>query len=505
MTTLSRGETNNMVSAPSVITTRAPGVLTRNQDVFQICQSQVGASANIAFSEKCNAGSIPVQMEAGLLPADASVSCDIEWNAVSPARQRNGDVVDFTVSVSDIKGSTPTVVLIFRFPLHPRAAADRHFATVGAASILPEQKTAIAGFEIGFGASGKLAFKVPTVARFDQFFHMATGWKFDSSAKNLFFEVRVHVATKVSAAKFRVGRVFAGNDYDPYVFNPAFEYRAYLHGGPEIPRARDACAAFENAARAEFEKHKFAAMQAFIKPFVVMREGNPAFPMLIGTPNSISWYAIDPFHHSEFFRDLGYVRPGDVALDCGAHAGQMTTLFGQIAGETGKVFAFEPFPQNYLQVEAQKELNNQPNMVSTRAGVGPQKATISLASRAQTVDTRLPGKSDEEKLEAQILPLDDFIDVNPTFIKLDVEGAEVGALQGAQKLLTRCKPRILAELHQHLMPDFGHTVTQFFEAIPQSIYDIRVQFPGETAMHPYESGMELARQHKGGLVWAVPK
>jgi hypothetical protein len=35
-------------------------------------------------------------------------------------------------------------------------------------------------------------------------------------------------------------------------------------------------------------------------------------------------------------------------------------------------------------------------------------------------------------------------DVNPTFIKMDIEGAEVDAIPGAQKTITRCRPVIAA-------------------------------------------------------------
>src|SRR5687768_1994453 len=40
-----------------------------------------------------------------------------------------------------------------------------------------------------------------------------------------------------------------------------------------------------------------------------------------------------------------FVRPGDVVFDIGAHLGFYTLLLSKLAGEGGKVFAFEPNPE----------------------------------------------------------------------------------------------------------------------------------------------------------------
>lgn len=44
-------------------------------------------------------------------------------------------------------------------------------------------------------------------------------------------------------------------------------------------------------------------------------------------------------------------------------------------------------------------------------------------------------------------------------IKIDIEGGELGCLQGAQQTLTRCRPLVLIEDHAGIMP--GHVVSDY--------------------------------------------
>ena len=135
---------------------------------------------------------------------------------------------------------------------------------------------------------------------------------------------------------------------------------AHAQGRPAFLEAVKGAAEFERLARDACTRNRFRANQAFVKPFFVMREGTRRFPMLIGTLNSMRWYAMRPTHDIDFFERDSHVRPDDVALDCGAHAGQMSTLFGLVARPKGKVIAFAPCPPTKLQVEPQGELNGFP-------------------------------------------------------------------------------------------------------------------------------------------------
>jgi FkbM family methyltransferase len=474
--------------------------VTRNEDVFQLSGDAVTTAGPISISESQAPDGRPVMMEVVYHPVgNSSARAEIIWNRISKARLDRGELVDFHISISRIGDVQDGDRISLKFFMEADRIWDPVFATIGAASFKSDPKTLL-GAEIGFGAAGNLHFAVPVEIR--SISHMATGYRFEVLPDDPYFELRLHLKKASASTIFHVGRVFGGLDYDPYIYNPKLELIGHRQGRASFSFETEAKQEFEVQAREAAKCNKYLAMQSFIRPFVVCREGTPRFPMLVGTPNSISWYAIEPQHGIEVFAQEGFIEPGDVTLDCGAHAGQMAALFALVGGDRGKVFAFDPFPQNYLQIEAQKILNDLRNLHSMRVGVGDRKSKI-VASILGQQTTSGGNHSDEIKLD--IVPLDDYISCKPTFIKLDVEGAEVAALRGAQKLLRDRRPRIFVEVHTQYLAHFGHTLTDLFDAIPANLYHTRFKIEGvDREWRDYEPGAEQ-RVTVPMLVWATPR
>jgi hypothetical protein len=72
-----------------------------------------------------------------------------------------------------------------------------------------------------------------------------------------------------------------------------------------------------------------------------------------------------------------------------------------------------------------------------------------------------------DAIEVDTIPLVDYRKMTPNFIKLDIEGAEVAALRGAQKLLREHKPKMFVEVHTQMFAEHGETLTNFFSLIPR--------------------------------------
>jgi FkbM family methyltransferase len=156
--------------------------------------------------------------------------------------------------------------------------------------------------------------------------------------------------------------------------------------------------------------------------------------------NFLAFYdSYEPLHTEIAKREI---RPGDVVLDIGANIGYFTLLFAKLVGRDGAVFAFEPTPDTFALASKNVELNGYSNVTLV------QKALSNRAGRASLVvyddipgKNRLtPGVTEKNSIEVETVRLDDYFanySREISFIKIDVEGAELLALEGGRRLLGR--------------------------------------------------------------------
>lgn len=143
------------------------------------------------------------------------------------------------------------------------------------------------------------------------------------------------------------------------------------------------------------------------------------------------------------------VHPGDIVIDCGADIGTFTR--SALAAGASRVIAVEPAPQNESCLRRNFEGELAEGRVTICAvGVWNKEEVLPLSggsvalnrgpSRAVVRLTTLDSLAAELKLN------------RVDFIKMDIEGAEKQALQGARQVLLRFKPR-LAISTEHLPSD----------------------------------------------------
>lgn len=131
---------------------------------------------------------------------------------------------------------------------------------------------------------------------------------------------------------------------------------------------------------------------------------------------------------------------GGVVIDSGANIGQMTLYFGPLSGV--KVLAFEPF--SYAADWLAECLNNYPNwnVDIVRLGLSDSKSTIPVQIDGPRTTARMDWyKSQDLKVTSiEVDRLDDVLFYRSVekvrLWKLDVEGHELPALQGAVKMLS---------------------------------------------------------------------
>jgi FkbM family methyltransferase len=143
------------------------------------------------------------------------------------------------------------------------------------------------------------------------------------------------------------------------------------------------------------------------------------------------------------FADMAFVahalRPGDLFLDVGANAGSYTVL---AAGWSGAdVIAIEPAPDAFARLEANVSSNGLSGRVELhRVAVGASDGTATFtAGNDSTNHVVRDGSSPSgSTIEVPMRTLDTILaGRTPRIIKLDVEGFEREALQGAAATLMR--------------------------------------------------------------------
>jgi FkbM family methyltransferase len=150
------------------------------------------------------------------------------------------------------------------------------------------------------------------------------------------------------------------------------------------------------------------------------------------------------------------VTPGMNVLDLGAQSGFYTLLLSRLVGPEGQVFAFEPLPANFRLLDENVRLNRLRNVVVSHEAVAQASGELSFQfphHEKSLVAGPLHEDDNLGTLTVQGISIDDFAlqaKVPIHFVKMDIEGAEWAALQGAESVLKEFHPGLMIELHDRV-------------------------------------------------------
>jgi len=149
------------------------------------------------------------------------------------------------------------------------------------------------------------------------------------------------------------------------------------------------------------------------------------------------------------------VEKGDIVIDCGANIGVASLLFAQKAGKEGKVIAIEPEEKNYQVLEKVSKLNEGKvaPIIPLKVAVYKEDCWLELNVGTHPGAHALSTYYDERKAfllntteKVQALKIDTLVESlgleRVDFIKMDIEGAEVDGLLGAEETIKRFKPKL---------------------------------------------------------------
>jgi FkbM family methyltransferase len=200
---------------------------------------------------------------------------------------------------------------------------------------------------------------------------------------------------------------------------------------------------------------------------------------------------------------------GSVVMDVGANVGFYTVTLGKRLQELGgKLYSIEPVPSNYQRLTEQITLNGmEDTVIPCNLAFGDREGALQFAMESSyggstgnavitTGNAYFANENADEtvqRLEAKMVRLDDFAreyDIQAcNLIKVDIEGAELMFLRGAESFLKRTRPIIYGEFNAYWMRQFGSTfrdIAQLVESWGYKYYKLegRSRFVPVEQPHP---------------------
>lgn len=145
-----------------------------------------------------------------------------------------------------------------------------------------------------------------------------------------------------------------------------------------------------------------------------------------------------------------YVQPGMIVVDAGANVGLYSLISSVLVGEAGRVYSFEPSKLTYQRLVSNLALNGCRNVFPYNMalsnvngtlvlGLDPAHPDLDSHRFVRTVETGCLPQAGDESVDAQLLDVcfkERGLDLKVDFLKIDVEGAELQVLRGAEEILS---------------------------------------------------------------------
>ncbi len=174
------------------------------------------------------------------------------------------------------------------------------------------------------------------------------------------------------------------------------------------------------------------------------------------------------YEKDEFNLVKKQIKLGDVVIDVGANIGYFTVLFAELVGYYGRVYAFEPDPENFKILKKNIEVNKYENVVLINKAVLEKDGKLKLYLGKEDMGNHKIYSGDEKRavIEIEGISLDNYfkdINVKIDFIKIDVEGSEPGVISSGKELLRQSNIRIMTEYYPKLIKEYGYDYKKYLQ------------------------------------------
>lgn len=154
---------------------------------------------------------------------------------------------------------------------------------------------------------------------------------------------------------------------------------------------------------------------------------------------------IEEKEHRQYFPGKDILKPdGDeIFIDAGAYNGDTSREFCEwVAGEYSKIWLLEPDSLMYQVMKEYIRLKGIKNAIPVNKGAYSYTGKIAFKEDSATGSSMIDAESGEDTIE--VISIDDILNgESATYIKMDIEGAEKEALEGAERTIKTYKPKLV--------------------------------------------------------------
>jgi len=218
---------------------------------------------------------------------------------------------------------------------------------------------------------------------------------------------------------------------------------------------------FNEGFKKEFDENfsKYEYIYSLLRDDISKRQ----FIDLINFRYSYNIQFLNSFSHLEdkqYFEEFIPINDEEVFLDVGSYDGYTSEEFLKFNPNYKEIHIFEPDPVNMTKVK--KRLKNYQNISFHEVGLSNKRGSLGFecsGSESKILDIGLS--------KVEVDRLDNILNINATFIKIDIEGSEFDAIEGMTGTIQKYHPKIAISVY--------HKVGDFWR-IPGLILDIRPDY-----------------------------
>lgn len=202
-------------------------------------------------------------------------------------------------------------------------------------------------------------------------------------------------------------------------------------------------------------------------------------------------FLYDDFEHHELRFAMDSARAGGLILDVGANIGVFTVACARAAGDRGHVIALEPGPRTFEKLTQTCTHLGLTNVTTLEVAAGRAQGRVGFVSYRSGLDVQQhladqrvhePG----ERLQVESRRLDDVCGrkvTSVTLVKVDIQGHELGALEGAERILANGRAKLIVEFYPAGLAAAGGSSDELW-ALLRRTHDCTAMFGGDGSPRP---------------------